>query len=424
MPRNPCSRWLMVFAALLLALSLAAAAHPAPLADSVILLIGDGMGPTQITVAREARGAEPLAMEKTPLSGLVTTNSANSPVTDSAAAATALATGHKTNNGMISVGPREQRLFTLLEKCQAMYKSTGLVTMDALHGATPAAFATHVKERGMASDIALQLSRSSLSVMLGFWKDWFLPESAGGKRTDGRDLLSRLRRRGYDVVFTKETLAQAKGQRLVGLFDDGPQAPTLAEMTKAALERLRSDPDGFFLLVEGARIDWKGHANDPAGAVLDTWQFDEAVAAALECARTRGRTLVVVTADHETGGMGIADRSRLRLLGNVKASAEEMAQQLNADRTNAAAVLGSSAGLPDLTPAELQQITSAKDAAAAVAAVISQRAGVTWSAQGHTATPVRVFAFGPEAQRFVGHMDNTDIPKRIAAILGITRFPQ
>jgi len=384
MSRSPSARWLVVLVVALVSLGVAALAKAAPLADSAILFIGDGMGPVQIMVAREARAGEPLAMEKMPFSGLATTHSADQPVTDSAAAATALATGHKTNNGMISVAPDGRRLLTILEACQAMYKSTGIVTTDAPHGATPAAFASHVKNRGASSEIALQLARSRLSVMLGFSRDWFLPESAGGKRTDGRNLISDLRRAGYDVVFTKEALSSTKNKLLIGLFDDGPRAPALADMVTAALDRLRTDPDGFFLIAEAARIDWKCHDHDLPGALRDVWELDRAVAAALDFAREHPHTLVVVTADHETGGLMVEDSERLRQLGRKEGEARE----------------------------------------AAIAALLSKRAGLRWGAKGHTATPVRVFAFGPGAERFAGEMDNTDIPKRIAEILGLAEFPQ
>jgi alkaline phosphatase len=406
------------------ALALSAPAAAVPLADSAILLIGDGMGAAQIAVAREARGGDPLAMETAPVSGLMTTHSADRAITDSAAAGTALATGHKTNNGMISVTPDGRRVVTILERCRAMYKATGIITTDSLHGATPASFAAHAESRGMRSEIALQMAESGVPVMMGFWKGWFLPKSAGGEREDGRDLIAKMRGDGYAVAFTREQLFEASGPRLLGLFDDGAQAPTLAEMVGAALQQLSDEPGGFFLIVEGARIDWKCHGNDPAGAVLDTWEFDEAVAAALALARTRGRTLVVITADHETGGLTIDDRTLVRRLGSVRASCEAMTGKLNSDRSNAAQVLADFAGVDNLTGAELTTLNGAEDAEAAIAALISERAGVSWTTGGHTDTPVRVLAFGPGADRFAGEMDNTDIPKRIAEVLGIGAFPE
>lgn len=418
-----CKRSLVSLIIVAVGLAFSALAHAAPIADSAILLIGDGMGPVQIELAREAKGAGPLTLETMPFSGLATTRSADAAVTDSAAAGTALATGHKTKNGMISVSSDKRCLATILERCQAMYKSTGILSTDSLDGATPATFAAHVESRGMSAEIALQLSNSRVPVMLGFGKGWFLPKSAGGDRTDGRDLVAKLRWAGYAVVFDREQLAETGAARVVGLFDDGPRAPTLADMTKAALARLSTDRDGFFMIVEGARIDWKCHDNDPAGAVLDTWEFNQAVAAALDHARRRGRTLVIVTADHETGGLSIEDPSRIHLLGRATLSSEALAEELNSDRTNIAEVLSTHGGVYDLTPSEIAKIKRAKNPSAAIAALLSKRAGVKWSTGGHTATPVKVFAFGPGADRFAGEMDNTDIPKRIADVLGIERFP-
>ncbi|UCC69021.1 MAG: alkaline phosphatase, partial [Armatimonadota bacterium] len=144
----------------------------------------------------------------------------------------------------------------------------------------------------------------------------------------------------------------------------------------------------------------------------------------LDYARRRGRTLLVVTADHETGGLSIEKPGRTALLGKVKLSSEALAGKLNPDRTNIAEVLSAHAGVDDLAPSEAEDIKQAKDAVAAIAHLLSDRAGVAWSTTGHTATRVRVFAYGPGAELFTGEMDNTDIPKRIAEVLGIGPFPR
>ncbi len=394
------------------------------MADNAILFIGDGMGPVQIAVAREAAGGGPLRMERTPFSGHAVTLSVGGKVTDSAAAGTALATGHKTENGMISVSPDEQRLETILERCRAVGKATGIITTDALHGATPATFASHAKSRGMRSEIAAQLAASEVQVMLGFWRGEFLPKSAGGAREDGRNLIAEMSDTGYGVVYTRTALRKSKRPKLLGLFDDGKEAPRLAEMVTAALERLGESKDGFFLVVEGARIDWKCHGNDPAGAVLDTWEFDEAIGAALDFADRRGRTLVVVTADHETGGMGYGSPRALRLLGRVKAPSEAMGERVDEGGGNAADVVAKYAGITDLTEAEVSDVSDSENRADAIAGLLSRRAGVSWRTKGHTSTQVRVLAHGAGAQRFAGDMDNTDVPRRIAEVLEIGPFPR
>ena len=408
---------LALTAALLAALIAPAVA--APLADSAILFIGDGMGPVQIQVTRAASGGDRLAMETLPFSGFATTKPANGDVTDSAAAGTALATGHKTNNGMIAMAPDGKRLTTILERAQAMYKATGIITTDSLWGATPASFATHAENRGMSAEIAAQMSRSGAQVMMGFWKDQLLPASAGGKRTDGRDLIAEMQQGGYQVVYTRDELAAARGDKLVGLFDDGEQAPSVLDMVTAALDRLSRDPQGFFLIVEGARVDWFSHDNDPAGAVLAVRELDAAVSSATEFARRRGKTLVVITADHETGGLTVVDGSKLKALAGVTMPSSDIAGKLSKERDNVGEVLRLGAGIADVTAAEADNVRKAQDPSAAIAGLISARAGLSWSTGSHTATRVRVFAFGPGAQQFSGDLDNTDIPKRIADSIGV-----
>jgi alkaline phosphatase len=408
---------LALTAALLAALI--APALAAPLGDSAILFIGDGMGPVQIQVARAASGGDRLAMETLPFSGFVTTNSVEGKVTDSAAAGTALATGHKTNNGMIGMAPDGKRLTTILERAQTMYKATGIITTDSLWGATPSSFAAHSDSRGKSAEIAAQMAASGAQVMMGFWKDQLLPTSAGGKRTDGRDLIAQMQKAGYQVVYTRDELKAAHGRKLVGLFDDGAQAPPLSDMVTAALDRLSRDPHGFFLIVEGARVDWFSHDNDPAGAVLAVRELDAAVSRATDFARGRGKTLVVVTADHETGGLTVMDGSKLKALADVTMPSSDMAAKLSKERDNVGDVLRLGAGITDVTAAEADNVRKAQDPSGAIAELISARAGLSWSTGSHTATRVRVFAFGPGAQQFSGDLDNTDIPKRIADSMGV-----
>jgi alkaline phosphatase len=396
------------------ALGSAVAGVARPAADSAILFIGDGMGPMQIRLGAAAAG-ERLAMERMPFSGLATTLALGGEITDSAAAATALATGHKTADGMLSVTPEGRKLETILERCRRAGKSVGIITNDALYGATPAGFAVHVDNRGKRDEIAEQIARSGALVMMGYGKAGFLPQSAGGARKDGKDLVAELRRKGYQVVFARGEMAKAGRQRLVGLFDDDT-GPSLPEMVKAAIPRLARNERGFFLVVEQARIDWK--EGDPSGVALDAVELDKAVQLALEFAQRRGRILVVVTADHETGHLRVEQPERLSVLRHVKASAYGIAGHLAGDRSNIAAVMAEYAGLSDLTESEISEIKEAKEVGEAIGAVISKRAGIAWT-PGHSATPVKVFAFGATAERLTGEMDNTDIPKRMAAALGV-----
>ncbi len=287
---------------------------------AIILLIGDGMGEGQRTAARwQAVGqAGQLAMDAMPVSGWSRTGSADNPITDSAAAGTALATGVKTNNGVISLDPYSNTLTTILEHAQARGMAVGLVTTVQMAHATPAVFASHVPSRNMMTEIASQMMDHQVDVLLGGGEDEFLPAGEQGcypewgERVDGRDLISETVAAGTTYVCTSTAFAAVPitTTRLLGLFaDEGmtrPFSPTLAQMTQKAVDVLSQDPDGFFLMVEGGQIDWACHDNDAANAISDTIGFDEAVAVAQTYASLNPNTLVVVTGDHETGGMSVS----------------------------------------------------------------------------------------------------------------------
>ncbi len=421
-----CRRFGIASSLVLVCLMLGAVSSPIsaqPPADSAILLIGDGMGPVHVKIAHTIAG-QPLEMEKMPVSGLATNPPAEGSVTDSAAAATALATGRKTKNGMLGVAPDGQRLENIMERARALGKSTGVITTDSLTGATPAGFSAHIDSRGKRAEIALQVARSGSEVMLGFWKGDFLPKADGGEREDERDLIAEMKKAGYQVVYTKTQLKAATDKRIAGFFDDGPEAPQLSEMVVKALSILSQNPKGFVLMVESARIDWSSHENELVGAVRATFELDGAVKTAVEFAQEQDHTLVVTTADHETGRPRIDDASKLSLMRDLKTEPAEIAKHLNQDRTNIGQLMREYAGISNLTEAEVNEIRKASDAAAGIAKVISTRAGVSWHVTGHTENPVPVFAFGPGADRFSGEMDNTDIPKRIAAVIGLGAFPK
>ncbi|MHB0912389.1 MAG: alkaline phosphatase [Armatimonadota bacterium] len=267
----------------LILILLATCAQAAP--KNVILLIGDGMGTAQITLAR-LELSRALNIDSMPYAGLVTTHSADSKITDSAAAATALATGHKTANGMISTLPDGTKPETILEAAMRKGKAVGLVTTVTATHATPAAFGAHVGARSDETEIGRQYLAAGIGVIMGCGQPYFD--------------LAEAKRLGYTVVDSEEELGKAEG-KLLAHFE---KRPSLAVMTRAALSDLSQDPDGFFLMVEGGQIDWRCHDNDAAGTVRETEDFDEAVGAALSFAK-RGDTLVVVTADHETGGLTI-----------------------------------------------------------------------------------------------------------------------
>lgn len=356
-----------------------------PAATNVVLFIGDGLGYTQLACARYLAGeyGATLALDALPVWGQVATHSAAAIVTDSAAAGTAWATGVKTRNGHISVDPHGQPLPTILEYAQAAGMATGLVATSRITYATPAVHAAHVADRswegpadvGGASylSIAEQYLAGGIDVLLGGGGDRFPPE-----------LLARAAMLGYELPTTAAALRAATAPRLLGLFTPGHMAyegerpaeqPSLAEMTRAALRTLRSNPEGFFLLVEGARIDHAAHVGDFENMLGDLRAFDQAVAVAL--AATGPETLVVVTADHETGG--------LILLADPVAA------------------------LPGVPVISLESTHGALHLA--------------WTTGGHTAQPVPVAAAGPGAAAFAGCLDNTDLFHAMRAALGLAHAP-
>ncbi|WP_042224367.1 alkaline phosphatase [Oceanobacillus manasiensis] len=405
--------------------------------ENVIYMIPDGFNADYAKNYRLFKGEDAVWDEH--MKGMYTTHSANSNITDSAAAGTAMATGVKTNNGMISLSPEGEELETILEASQEQGMSTGLVATSTITHATPAVFASHVESRNNETEIARQMVENEVDVMLGGGKNNFLPKSMGGNQEDV-NVLEDAKDRGYTLVETRKQLksqndiALNKGDKLLGLFADDALTdelardkdaqPSLAEMTEVAIEILSQDDEGFFLMVEGSQIDWAGHANDAGWAISEVEAFEAAVKAALEFAEEDGETLVVVGSDHETGGMttgvdGSPSNASPEILSNVKATGSLMASELNEGRTNIAEVLETYTDL-DWSSGEIQQIQGAEDPATEINRLISNRANIGWTSSNHTAADVPLYVYGPGAENYTGFHDNTDLPKFIADSLGIS----
>ncbi len=296
----------------LLALLLLAAGCLAPGAavrpQRIILFIGDGVGTGYWSAALISN--DTLAVSAFPVVGLVDTRADPEIVTDSAASATAYATGAGTCNGAIGVDREGRVLPTVLERAETRGLATGLVVTCSLTHATPAAFAAHVERRSAENEIAEQIAAHEIEVLLGGGRRRFDRAPDPGAPT----LLEQMQSRATCVLSAGEfrALDLERVNRLVGLFADGhlpafaEREPGLPEMTRAALRILDRDPEGFFLMVEGSQPDWRGHENAPLEDVLaEVLDFDAAIGAALEYFATRPRTLIVVTADHETGGLAV-----------------------------------------------------------------------------------------------------------------------
>lgn len=433
-------RHLIGLIALLLVWTAPAAAQQRP--QNVILMIPDGFGPASVTMTRDylrlEAGRSSLAFDSLQ-TGMVHTWAANSRVTDSAAGATAFSTGHKTNNGYVATDTLERPLATLLEGAEQRGMATGLVVTSRLTHATPATFAAHTSDRWRENEIAREELAHDVEVLFGGGRRHFLPQSEGGEREDGHHLLDEARQNGYTVVTDRTGFERVEETPVLGLFAsshmayeidrDPRQEPHLATMTSKALELLKDDPEGFFLMVEGSRIDHAGHNNDAAAHLHDSKAFEEAVRRALTFARREGETLVVVVSDHETGGLSLGrnrDGSGVYawhpdVLSDVKASHGSMIRSIRSGRTPAA-VLREKAGIADLSEAEQERLTQAGDwdaLNAALSEIIGRRALVGWTSWGHTAVDVNVYAYGPGRDRFRGSYDNTHIGKTLADLLGL-----
>ena len=425
---------------------------------NIIILFGDGAAATQWELGRYSSHAlrnQPFAITdvvfKQGAVGLLTVHSADSFVTDSAAAATAMSTGHKTNNGMTGVAPDGTRLRTLLQAARARGKHIGIVTTAAVHDASPAAFAVHARSRRDAQSIVDQYFDLEPEVLLGGGRDYFLPKgTGGGRRNDGKDMLAAFAARGYQLVQTPAALRKAEGRRLLGLFSDGDldfeldrepeRQPSTAEMAAAAIRALsENNRSGFVLFIENESIDTAGHRNDAAALIHDLWALDDAVQVALDFQkRAPDETLVIVTGDHETGGLSVSyalrdlkslsssnrltpDDSHLGLLSGIRMSIERAAERLGRKPMPQALDKVLAEGFPgfrlddDLRSAILEGRPLERNVFyiphGALARMVSRQTGFYWGTSGHTTEPVLVGALGPGAHLFRGYMDNTDFGK-------------
>ena len=306
-------------------------------ARNVIFLMGDGMGASARTLIRLATTGRDgdLVMNRLPYAGLVETDpdDGNESVTDSAAAATAFATGVRTFNGGVGVDAQARPVPTILERARDAGKATGLVTTSQVTDASPGAFAAHVENRGQQTEVAHQyLEESRPDVILGGGEDHWLPPGNPGaypdnprkdpaeeSSSDRGDLIARARELGYEYVSDRARLERSGAAKLLGLFANeemyeqrpegkgdqyAPVVP-LHEMTAKALSVLERDPEGFFLFVEEDGIDEFAHQNNARMTIRSGQALDRAVEVAVRFAATHRDTLLVVAADHATGGLAI-----------------------------------------------------------------------------------------------------------------------
>lgn len=324
---------------------------------SVILLIADGMGVSQLHAGLTANKGS-LFIGNMKYMGLTKTNSADKYTTDSAAAGTALSTGTKTYAGAIGVDTNKKPVKTILEEAEEQGLATGLVSTSAITHATPASFIAHQESRNMYEEIAADFLKTDIDVFIGGGYKHFT------ERKDGRNLEKELKQKGYTVEQDIDKIKKTKKGKLAGftahehngrMEERGNMLPV---STNTAINILSKNKKGFFLMVEGSQVDWGGHAGSTIYIVEEMLDFDRTVGVALEFAAKNKETLVIVTSDHETGGMTILNGNYEN--GMVKGD---------------------------------------------------------YSTGGHTGVMVPIFAYGPGAEEFIGIMDNTEVHNRIKKLL-------
>ncbi len=328
---------------------------------NIILMIGDGMGVSQVYSAYVVnKGVLNLLQFKS--IGFSITRSADDFITDSGAGGTALATGHKTYNGAIGINADSVPVKSILEYAESHNLSTGLISTSAITHATPASFFAHNVDRHDHEGIAADFLKTDIDVIIGGGRNNF------AKREDGRNLLNELKTKDYQVLFSLDSIARINSGKLAGFtapehnpsMDDGRE-DMLPVAVQTALNILDNNEKGFFLMVEGSQIDWGGHANNTRYVTGEMVDFDKAIGVALEFARNHKNTLIIVTADHETGGMSING-------GNMEKGKVE----------------------------------------------------ARFTTTGHSGIMVPVFAYGPGAELFQGIQENTDIFKKMMKVFGFT----
>ncbi len=325
---------------------------------NIILLIGDGMGVSEVYAGLTANGGS-LNLEKCTVFGYSKTHSSSSYVTDSGAGGTAISSGIRTFNGAIGVGPDSLPVKTILEYAEEAGLATGLVSTSSVTHATPASFIAHQKSRNYYEAIASDFLKVDVDLVMGGGKDNF------SLRADSLDLLEELKAKGYQVAESLSDIDSENFEKFYVFTANGHntrvsegRGDMLPQSTRIATELLDKNSKGFFLMVEGSMIDWGGHANDIKYISEEMVDFDNAIGEAIRFAESDGETLVLITADHETGGLAISGG--------------------------------------DFETGEVQ-------------------AGFT--TLGHTGVMVPVFAYGPGAKYFSGIQENTDLFDKMMRLL-------
>jgi len=462
---------------------------------NIIVMIPDGMSINGVTLSRWYKAYDAktgnidagvtLAMDEL-ASGLVRTYWSDGKtigaITDSAPAATAYASGIKTNDKYLGVTPESTPVATILEAAKLIGKSTGIVVTCQVQHATPAAYTSHYNDRSKYDIIGEQQAYNGIDVMLGGGAKYL----ASPYRKDFENIINEIKVMDYNYVTTKDEMNEVTEGKIWGMFEypenadaamaydmdikeTAPEQPSLADMTKKAIELLSQNEEGFFLMVEGSKIDWAAHANDPIGLISDILAFDDAVKVAVDFAKENQDTMILVMTDHGNGGITIGDSStdasyskdpiskfvaplkKATLTGEgvafkfgkdritafeamqavndmkdiededeeneeetEKLTAEEIKEitaKFKEERAIIAKAMKEYYGIDDLTDEEIDAIMETPDASMnyTVGPMISKRAALGWTTGGHTGEEVNLYTYLPDDVRITGVIDNTDI---------------
>lgn len=425
-----------------------------PQIKNIIIMIPDGQSVTDTTLVRWYKGGEPLAVDEMAC-GLVRTYSSDAPIADSAPSGTAYATGFKSHTGFVGVLPdvntmpgmkplaetdKRKPVASILEAAQLLGKSTGLIATSEIMHATPADFSSHDPSRKNYDNLSEQEVYQDIDVVLGSGDYYLKPEG----RKDGENLVDELKNMGYDYITTPEEMRNTTSSKIWGMFApkdlsyemdrDASKQPSLAEMTEKAISVLSKNENGFFLMVEGSKVDWASHANDPIGVISDTLAYDDAVKAALDFAKKDGNTVVISVTDHGNGGMTIGNKATdndydkrtldefIEPLKKATRTGEGVEKLFNADKSNITEIMAEYYGITDLTAEEIEEIKNTKSGSMnyTVGPMISKRANIGWTTNGHTGEDIPLYVYAPAGcKKLGGVVENTDIAGYMAELFGI-----
>ena len=436
-------------------------------AENVIIMIPDGTSVSGVTLARWIyNDGEPLYLDEM-AAGLVRTYNSDTPIADSAPGGTALSTGIKTQDKLIAIRPKIATLYgtspedtkepyapiaSVLELAKLQGKSIGIISTSEVMHATPADFTAHAEHRSQYDIISEQLVYQNLDVVFGGGEKFLLEKN----RKDGKDMYEELKERGYSIIRTKKELENQKNSKVWGIFanadmpyeiDRRVDEPSLADMTRKAIEILSKNPKGFVLMVEGSKVDWAAHANSPATIVKDIKAFDDAVGEALSYAKSNKKTLIISSPDHGNSGISIGDESTAgnypqiplgdftSTIKKVNMGEEKLSKLIFEDMTKSVELIEKHLGFTP-TKEEVEKInevvknfdstktdylrmrnskTQADEIRYELGRMIARRSKVGFTTTGHTGEDVPLYVYASDYKnQLTGVVQNTDVAKYTA----------